>query len=131
MTRHVSKWYSVETPEGWIVEEDAISTSFYQPAGVGVLQISVLHKESEEVTDSELQEIVAEQYGSAATFAPASLGPLTGLHGSWQEGDTAWRTWLLRSGRFLFFVTYNCGVEDAEAESQAVHEILESISLEA
>lgn len=129
MTKYTSAWWSAETPDGWVVDEDDVSTSFYQPAGVGVLQVSVMRKESVDVTESDLEKFVAEEYGSAASFEPVSIGQLTGLQGSWEEGDTAWRTWLLHHGRHLFLVTYNCGVEDVDDESEDVVDILQSISV--
>ena len=129
MARYESEWWSADLPEGWIADEDDVSTSFYQPAGVGVLQVSVMRKESVDVTEADLERFVANEYGSVASFETASAGQLTGLYGSWAEDDTAWRTWLLHHGQFLFLVTYNCGVEDTEDESEGVTQILESIKL--
>lgn len=130
MTRYASNWWSAELPEGWVVDEDDVSTSFYQPAGVGVLQVSVMRKGSMDVTESELEQFVVEQYGSTASFEPAEVGLLAGLHGSWEEGDTAWRTWLLHSGQLLWLITYSCGLEDIEEELQQVVGIVESIKPE-
>ncbi len=128
MTEFESKWWSAEVPEDWIVEEDDISTSFYRPDGVGAIQISAVRKESGEVSQSDLERFVVEQYGSTDAFEPTSVGELEGLHRGWVEEDTAWRTWFLRSGQVLFFVTYNCGLEDRDAESEDVLAILESLS---
>lgn len=129
MARYESDWWSADMPEGWVVDDDDVSTSFYQPAGVGVLQVSVMRKESVDVTESDLEQFVANEYGSVASFEAMSVGKLSGLYGSWAEGDTSWRTWLLHSGPFLLLATYNCSVDDTEDESEGVTQILESIEL--
>jgi hypothetical protein len=128
MNRYESEWWSAELPEGWIVEEDLVSTSFYQPAGVGALQVSVVRKDSGDVTESDLQAFLAEQYADGEASEAVTIGALEGVQRSWVEDDTAWHTWYLHSGPFLFCVTYNCGLEDVESESEATLAILGSIT---
>lgn len=126
-SRSARSW-SIDVPKGWEHEAEDTLDTFFDPDGVGALQISSLTKSGGDVTDAELVESIEDMKLSDRPRTPAAFGAFTGhalekLHDNGQAG----RYWFLRTGPLLLFVTYFCEKQDAGKEARIVEKALGSL----
>ena len=120
--------WSIDVPKGW--EHDAEDTldTFFDPDGVGALQISSLTKSGGDVTDGELLESIEDMKLADRPRTATAIGQFTGyalekVHDDGQAG----RYWFLRAGPMLLFVTYFCDKQDVGKEARLVAKALGSL----
>jgi hypothetical protein len=124
--------WSIDVPAGWEHETEDTLDTFFDPDGVGALQISSLTKGGGDVTDAELIESIEDMKLAECPRVAAAFGPFTGyalekLHDDGQAG----RYWFLRAGPLLLFVTYFCDRQDAGKEARIVEKSLNTLRLAA
>ena len=120
-----SDWWSVEVPDGWLVQLDDKCVSFFAATGVGALQISAYRKDFGEVTAEELRDLSSSDHLQDNTKAVSIIvGEFQGRTASWVSGDLYWRRWWLRSEHLLVYATYNRSVDDLCEEDSAVERIV-------
>ncbi|HWP94964.1 MAG TPA: hypothetical protein VNL72_04455 [Gammaproteobacteria bacterium] len=121
-------WHS-RLPEGWLLEEDEDSVSFFHPDGPGVLCITCSCKEEGLVDETDLEEFAAELLEKGLEPAHVSIGHLRGLLFEYEEGNEWWREWYLACDDLFFFITYNCDPDDRGREDATVSQILHNIEV--
>ncbi len=122
--------WSIDVPKSWEHEAEDTLDTFFDPDGVGALQISSLTKSGGDVTDAELIESIEDMNLADRPRAAAAFGPFAGyalekLHDDGQAG----RYWFLRAGTLLLFVTYFCEEKDAGKEARIVEKALNTLRL--
>jgi hypothetical protein len=128
--RKAARSWSIDVPKGWELETEDMLDTFFDPDGVGALQVSSLTKSGGDVTDAELIESIEDMKLADRPRAPAAFGPFTGyalekVHDDGQAG----RYWFLRAGPLLLFVTYFCDKQDAGKEARIVAKALSTLRL--
>jgi hypothetical protein len=113
--------WSIDLPEGWVVEETDECTALYKPDGVGAFQISTFYKEAE-VTKKDLLE-----FSEVDKPEEAGLAYLEGIKHTSEDGDDTFFNWWLRDGSELFFVTYVCAKGDELKEAKERQHIINSL----
>ena len=113
--RYTHDTWSIDLPNNWVVEETDQAMAFYNPDGVGAIQISTYLKEDGNVTNDDLLE-----FSEAENPDEADLPYLKGIQKNIVDGGDIFINWWLRSGSQLYYVTYICekGDEAIEAEER-------------
>jgi len=113
--RYTHDTWSIDLPNHWVVEEADEAMTFYNPDGVGAIQISTYLKEDGKVTNDDLLE-----FSEAENPDEADLPYLKGIQKTFEDGGDIFINWWLRSGPQLYYVTYICekGDEAVEAEER-------------
>lgn len=113
--RYTHDTWSIDLPNNWVVEETDVCMAFYNPDGVGAIQISTYLKEDGNVTNDDLLE-----FSEAKNPVEADLPYLKGIQKTFEDGGDIFINWWLRSGSQLYYVTYICekGDEAIEAEER-------------
>ena len=117
--------WRVNLPDEWLGQHMAEYSTVYDPKGVGALQISVV-KETNKM-DDELKEFASECFEDRKNLEQVTLRNFSGFSFGFCVGDEYWRQWLLKSGNFTMFVTYNCALDDKGIEDSTISSILETL----
>jgi hypothetical protein len=127
MKEFESTWWSIELLQGWCAEREDCCTSISSEKGAGVLQVSAYHHDGEPVSETDLAEFSEGDYPEGVSLIDHRFGAFTGLHVSFSENGMYWRKWWLRKDSLLLFVTYNCNVENQNAEYAAIDQMVAAI----
>lgn len=113
--RYTHDTWSIDLPNNWGAEETDECMAFYNPDGVGAIQISTYVKEDGNVSNDDLME-----FSEVENPEEADLPYLKGIQKTTEDGGDIFINWWLRSGSQLFYVTYICekGDESIEAEER-------------
>lgn len=113
--RYTHDTWSIDLPNNWIAEETDECMAFYNPHGVGALQISTYLKEDGTVTIEDLLE-----FSEAINPDQVDLPYLKGIQETFVDDGDIFINWWLGSGSQLYYVTYICenGDESVEAEAR-------------
>jgi len=115
--------WSLNLPNEWEFEADETCITAWQPISVGALQFSTYRKDGL-VTDDELREFVENNSNLGGPLKDVILGDFSGYEICFEDQESSWRHWHLRSDNIMIFITYNCGVADAGADDAAVDAVL-------
>ncbi len=130
--------FSLEVPRDWVIhEEDNIISIFDEENGVGVIQISLVERNSSEApTKLEARELAVYyieqrkwevQKDSITMFeigeSPASVFDAEELS---DEGLDHWTVWHISGSKNLAFLTYNCLLADKHTELSMCDSIVKS-----
>jgi len=130
--RYISRagWYSIEYPEGWVVEEGRDLVTLYRPqGGVGALQISAYQTPEPQDCRSVLLDYLDDQkvsIGKKAVMVQQDRIKSVSTHG-YEEDDSYHQVWVVTQTEYLLFVTYNCRSALRDTETIDVHEMVQSI----
>jgi hypothetical protein len=129
LAAHGRAW-SITPPKGWERESEDTLDTFFDPDGVGALQISSMTKSSGDVTDADLVESIDDMKLADVPRAKATHGAFTGyaLKKDFDDGQSG-QYWFLRAGPVLLFATYFCPKQDVGREQGLVRKALESLRL--
>ena len=111
--RYTHDAWSIDLPNNWVVEETDECMAFYNPEGVGAIQISTYLKEDGNVSNKDLLE-----FSEADNPDEADLPYLKGIKKTVEDGGDIFINWWLRSGPQLYYVTYICEKGDEAIESE-------------
>lgn len=127
--RKAARSWSIAVPKGWEHEsEDALDT-FFDPDGVGALQISSFTKASGDVTERDLTESIEDMKLAGVPRRAAAFGPFVGYSLEREEDGQLGQYWFLRAGPVMLFVTYFCDRQHAGTEARIVAAALSSLRL--
>jgi len=121
--RYQRELWSLDMPKGWTYEETGLSVAFYNPGGIGTLNVSVYRKD-ELVTDSDLRELA-----DCVRLSPVGACDASGFTCNVIQGNRFWIKWWLRSGNVMVFVTYNCDIQDQGTEENEIDHLISSIEI--
>ena len=122
-----SSWWVVELPSDWSAEEDDNCVTLSAERGVGAFQISAYRRDSESVTDEDLNDFAEDELSVGIIPQDVSCGDFRGIAISYAADERFWRKLWLRSGSLLLYVTYNCGVKEQAVEIESVNRMLSSL----
>ncbi len=113
--RYTHDSWSIDLPNNWAAEESDECIAFYNPDGVGAIQISTYIKEDGDVTNDDLL-----VFSEAENPDEADLPYLNGIKKTIEDGGHILINWWLRSGQQLYYVSYICekGNEAIEAKER-------------
>lgn len=113
--------WSIEIPDDWDLEVNDDCTTFTDPDGVGVLQISSYRKD-ELVTDYDLRE-----FADDVALTEVAFADLRGLYVRLIEDEISWTKWWLRSGHQMIFATYCCPSIESTRMDSVIVSLVESL----
>jgi hypothetical protein len=122
-----SSWWSIEIPSEWNAENEGNCVTFSAESGIGALQISAYRRNSEAVTDEDLNDFAEGELVDGAIPQDVSCGDFTGSAISNVQDERFRRKVWLRSGSLLLYVTSNCAAENHAVEVEAVNRMLSSV----
>lgn len=121
-------------PPNWEVEEsedvddDEQALSFFDPGGVGTLEISCSAKEDGLVDEDDLEYFAADLIEDELEYRRVRYGNLAGILFEYDDEDEAHRKeWFFACDDLFFYITWSRPLEDGENEEETVHDILRSI----
>ena len=117
-------------PSGWYSKEEEDCVTFSADRGIGALQISSYRRENEIVTDEDLYNFAENELVEAITPERVSCGDFDGITISYDEDETFWRKFWLRSNSLLLYVTYNCDLKSKIVELAYINLMLSSLKAE-
>lgn len=115
MIKYTHNSWSLELPDNWVSEAADEGMVFYNPDGVGVVQIISYLKEEGDISQQDLIE-----FSESDTTTEITLPYVKGITNTIVEGDDFFINWWLQSETELFYVSYVCekGNESIEAEER-------------
>lgn len=111
--RYTHDTWSIDLPNNWVVEETDECMAFYNPEGVGAIQVSTYLKDDGHVSIEDLLE-----FSDVESPDDADLPYLKGIQKTVEKGDDVFINWWLRSGPQLYYVTYICAKGDEAIEAE-------------
>lgn len=126
MKEYKSKFWQLDLPDAWAVDEDDEIACFYMDEGFGELQISA-SKLDEQVTQDTLLSMAAEHLEAGAEPEQVQCGAFSGITVYYEFEGEFWQEWYLMSGTLMLFVTYVCDLDDEGKEVDMVEVILSSL----
>ncbi len=123
--------WQLELAENWEWEEEEDCVAFFNPDGVGTLEISTAHKEEGEIDADELDELAADCAPEDVPLEKTSIEQWVGKAASFEDEGEAWRIWCLRRAGYALFITYSCEQADAGQEDGEVDQMIRSLDLQA
>ncbi len=121
--------WSIDLPVGWEHEAEGTLDTFFDPDGVGALQVSSLTKAGGDVTECDLTESIEDMKLAGVPRRAAAFGPFVGYSLEREEDGQLGQYWFLRAGPLLLFVTYFCDRQHAGTEARIVAAVLSSLRL--
>lgn len=133
-------WFRLAVPDGWEIDEAEEPLAFYDPQGVGALQVTVQAprplKPGEKVDVYLMLRAFLRSIGVDIDLVEARRYTERALdwaaceyEGDSEEGKTFWRVWMATNHDLLAFITYACPVEERESERETVNGIVSSFEL--
>ena len=127
MSKYSSLNWEVDLPKNWEGELENDIHLFYDPDGVGALQISAYIKTDGAITEKEILERTELDENKHSHLLQSEWGQFHGYHLIFREGDTFWKNWWLAKGNVFLFITYNCDIADKDIEFKTIDMILSSL----
>ncbi|MCG8434152.1 MAG: hypothetical protein MJA83_08990 [Gammaproteobacteria bacterium] len=122
--------WKTTVPDHWTAEDDEDGICFYDPDGVGALQVSCSEKEEGLVEESDLEYFAAELIESDIEYTKVRIGNLAGLLFEYTDDeDEYWKEWYLACDDLFFYLTWNRPEEQGEKEDAIALEIIHTITL--
>jgi len=122
--------FSVVLPDSWKIEQDKNTFTCYNPIeGVGALQISVYYNEPDKKVfhKKELVDYLTEK-GIIDDDVIKSIETILSMSSvSYIVNDEYWEIAIMTKKEKIFFITYNCEVQDQLEETKDRKRIIKSI----
>lgn len=112
---------------GWIGRGEDDAEVLYHPQGAGALRISAARKE-DAVTDEDLTGFAAQHPEEGARTEAVECGRFQGFRYEIEGENVLVRQWFLRAGELALFLTYNCSLEHAGEDDEALTGMLDTLS---
>ncbi len=128
MTIYAGNSWAVRLAPGWTGRSEDDAEVLYHPEGAGALRVSAARKD-DPVTDEDLQGFAVQHPEEGATTESVECGEFRGFRYEIEGDSVLLRQWFLRAGNLALFLTYNCSLEHAGEDDEALETILETLSL--
>lgn len=122
--------FSIVLPDDWELEQEKNVFTCYNPTeGVGALQISVYYSELKNSIDprKELIDYLTERNILDDEIIESIESTSSKSSVSYVEEDDYWEVTIMVKRDKIFFITYNCEMQDQLEEQVEVEQILKSI----
>lgn len=128
MTIYAGNSWALRLASGWTGRSEEDAEVLYHPEGAGALRVSAARKD-DPVTDEDLQGFAAQHPEEGAGVETVECGEFRGYRYEIEGESVLVRQWFLRAGTLALFLTYNCSLEHAGEEDEALETMLETLSL--
>lgn len=129
MSTYSGNSWALTLAPGWTGRSEDDADVLFHPEGAGALRISAARKD-DPVTDEDLQGFAAQHPEEGARSEAVECGDFSG-HRYDIEGDSVLlRQWFLRAGTLALFLTYNCSLEHAGEEDEALASMLDTLRVD-
>jgi hypothetical protein len=130
MKQYDQGFWTVDSPDGWIVQEDDFPITFLDEQGDWAIQISHYLKEPAAVTHSNLEEFIADIEKVGCVKKGITTPNAKGLQVEFTDRENIlWRHTLLRSGHIMLYITYNVNKDGRQLSDESFRGFLESIQI--
>ena len=124
-----TEWWTLELPEEWLAEEDEEGVVISDQDGIGVIEISTLWRDSEQIDEKDFEVFAEEVIAAGYPRTNVQLGQLKGWLFSYSDSDGWWREWYLFHANLFLYVTYNCAMDHQGLDDEPVNGLLADITL--
>jgi Domain of unknown function (DUF3805) len=126
-----NKWYSIEYPVDWSIDDDDDCVSFYkEPDGVGALQVSAYETNTFENAKASIIEHLNEQEITNHTdILEFQVDGNSFASSTFTQGNDFQQLWIITKGTKLILVTYICESDDMNIEKDERMSIIETIRI--
>ncbi len=129
--KYESNWWSIEYPEEWETEQNEDCTTFYNPDGVGALQISSYRKD-EQISESEIFDVATDDITETNKLQKIKEENYQGFIASYAEENDFWKKYYIWKDRIMVYITYNCEIKDKNNEElTTIENILKTLKINA
>jgi hypothetical protein len=128
MSVYAGNSWAVRLAAGWTGRSEEDADVLYHPDGAGALRVSAARK-GDPVTDEDLQGFAAQHPQEGARSEAVVCGDFRGFRHDIEGDSVLVRQWFLRAGTLALFLTYNCSMEHAGEDDDALASMLDSLSL--
>ena len=115
--------WSLLLPDEWSADRDDDVIVIGDQDGVGVLELSELHKEKGVFNSADVETIASE----GGALKDVQVGSFRGAYSSFLEDDAALREWYLYAEDLLLYITYSCDIDNRGLDDAIVDEILATL----
>jgi len=130
MKRYDQGFWFVDFPDTWTVQDDNSSITFFEENTDWAIQISHYLKEPAPVTDTDLQEFIADMEKPGCVKKEITTPNAKGLQVEFtSKENTLWKHLLLRSGHIMLYLTYNVNKDGRQLAEESFRGFLESIQI--
>jgi hypothetical protein len=130
MNRYNQGLWSVNFPDKWTVQDDKSPVTFFDDGADWAVQISNYLKESEPVTDADLQEVMSDLEKPGCAKEKITTPHARGLKVEFTNLENIlWRHILLRSGRIMLYITYNANKDGRQLDESTLQQFIESVEI--
>lgn len=126
MTTYAGNSWALELAPGWTGRSEDDADVLFHPDGAGALRISAARKE-DPVTDEDLQGFAARHPEEGAQMKTVRCGEFRGFRFEIEGDSVLVRQWFLRAGTLALFITYNCSLEHAGEDDEALAAMLDTL----
>lgn len=126
MAEYATDWWTISLLPDWVPLDDPECSIFERHGGDGALTISAAQKDGF-VTGEDLREFASDHLSAGANTRDLKIGDFDGFVFRYRDDENYWRQWFVKCGATLLFVTYNCPVDSAEEEDEAVDRMLSTL----
>lgn len=112
---------------GWIVDEEDGCTSFYDPDGVGALQLSQYAVGANVTGGSVMREFLASVGAEGVSLHNELKNGVDFTTCSYVDDDDYFRIWVVAINKLATLITYTCAVERTGSELDTASEIVSSL----
>ncbi len=127
MTTYSGNSWALTLAPGWTARSEEDAEVLFHPDGAGALRISAARKD-DPVTDEDLQGFAAQHPDEGAHMEAVECGEFRGFRYDLEGDSVLVRQWFLRAGDLALFLTYNCSLEHAGEDDEALSAMLGSLS---
>lgn len=128
MTIYAGNSWALRLASGWTGRSEDDAEVLYHPEGAGALRVSAARKD-DPVTDEDLRGFAAQHPEEGASVEAAECGEFRGYRYEIEGESVLVRQWFLRADTLALFLTYNCSLEHAGEEDEALETMLDTLSL--
>jgi hypothetical protein len=128
MSVYAGNSWAVRLAPGWTGRSEEDADVLYHPDGAGALRIGAARKDHP-VTDEDLQGFAAQHPEEGALSEAVTCGDFRGFRYDLEGDSVLVRQWFLRAGTLALFLTYNCSLEHAGEDDEALASMLDTLSL--
>jgi len=128
MTIYAGNSWALRLASGWTGRSEDDAEVLYHPEGAGALRVSAARKD-DVVTDEDLKGFAVQHPEEGASVEVVEYGEFRGYRYEIEGESVLVRQWFLRAGTLALFLTYNCSLEHAGEEDEALETMLDTLSL--
>ena len=132
---HPQGWFTLEVPEGWLMESEDCVTTLYSPLGVGIVYVSGARHSRGRQQSFGGADFLSRFLGSLGIEVEDEAIDLAQGLGcriysyARDAGGTHWRYWSVTDDETALLISYTCDSAETDREAVEVDEMVRSVRL--